>query len=406
MFLEFVLISFFKVLFGKVPRRPKVPRPTALEKEKRRFVSTSEYIISMVKKFFGIKEMTYISESTEVPKRALELRRKKLVPVTPESAPKTAIAEEASRIRKLLEARALSKIYKPSFLGSLANIFVKRISIFLIDTFPDFFKYLYNALRLANIQMLANTYVNIMVFVSMTVSIVSFVLFLFLFSALGNPFFLVLFKSLLLTILTTTISFISFYGYPFSKIKQRRRNIRTNLPFAINHMAAVASSGVPPTKMFELIAESEEYGEISVEVNKVVEYINIFGYDFVTALKTIALTTPSPTFKEFIDGMVSTIESGGDLKTYMSEKSEEAMTEYELERSKYEETISTYSDIYTGILIAAPLFFIAALSMISLLGGTVAGLPVDTLVVVGSYIVIPILNIVFLMFLQLTQPEV
>jgi flagellar protein FlaJ len=404
---EFVITSFFRILFGRTTKKPRAPRPAIpAERERKRFVSTGEYIIGLVKKFFGVRESTYVSEKTEIPKSAMELKRKKIVPTVPTGAPPTAIAEEAARIRRLIEARAMSKIYRPSFLGSLANILVKKLSLFLIDTFPEFFKYLYNALRLANIPMLSNTYVNIMTFVSLLVSTISFVFFIFLFSVLGNPLAMIIVKSLLLSILTTTVSFFGFYGYPFGKIKQRRKNIRTNLPFAINHMAAVAASGVPPTKMFELIAESEEYGEISVEINKVVDYINIFGYDFVTALKTVAGATPSPTFKEFIDGMVSTIESGGDLKIYMGEKSDEAMTEYELERSKYEETLSTYSDIYTGILIAAPLFFIAALSLISLLGGEVAGIPVDTLIATGTYIVIPVLNVVFLMFLQLTQPEV
>lgn len=404
---EFVITSFFKVLFGRVPKKPRAPKPVIpAEKERKRVVSTGDYILGLVKKFFGIREATYVSEKTEVPKRALELRRRRIEPTAPTAAPPTAIAEEAGRIRKIIEAKALSKVYKPTFFGSLANILVKRISLFLIDTFPEFFKYLYTSLRLANIQMLSNTYVNIMTFISLLVSIISFLIFIFLFSALKNPLIMIVFKSLLLSILATVISFFGFYAYPFGKIKNRRRSIRANLPFAINHMAAVAASGVPPTKMFELIAQSEEYSEISVEVNKVVDYINIFGYDFVTALKTVASTTPSPTFKEFIDGMVSTVESGGDLKTYMGEKSEEAMTEYELERSKYEETLSTYSDIYTGILIAAPLFFIASLSLISLLGGTVSGIPVDTLIVIGTYIIIPVLNIIFLMFLQLTQPEI
>lgn len=396
-----------KRLFSKSPKRPRVPKPAIeAEKERKIGVSSADYLLSLVKRIFGFKEPTYISETTEVPKRALEMRRKRLVPTVEEAPPPTAIAEEAARIRRLIEARALMRVYKPSFLGSLANITIKKISLFLIDTFPEFFKYLYTALRLANIKMLSNTYVNIMVFVSSVVSIISFLLFVLIFSALGNPFFLMLFKSLLLSILFTVISFMSFYAFPFARIKQRRRNMRANLPFAINHMAAVAASGVPPTKMFELIAESAEYGEISIEVNKIVEYINIFGYDFVTALKSVASVSPSPTFKEFLDGMVSTIESGGDLKTFMSEKSDEAMTDYEIERSKYQETISTYSDIYTGILIAAPLFFIAALSLVSMLGGTVAGIPVDTLILAGTYIIIPLLNVAFLVFLELTQPEV
>jgi archaellum biogenesis protein FlaJ (TadC family) len=104
--------------------------------------------------------------------------------------------------------------------------------------------------------------------------------------------------------------------------------------------------------------------------------------------------------------MVSTTQTGGDIKAYLAQKSEEAMLNYKLDRQKYTETIATYSDIYTGILIAAPLFFVAALSMVSLLGGKIGGMGVSTVIVLGTYVAIPIMNVFFLAFLELTQPEI
>jgi flagellar protein FlaJ len=189
-------------------------------------------------------------------------------------------------------------------------------------------------------------------------------------------------------------------------MKQRRRSINTNLPFAINHMAAVSASGVAPVKMFKLISGSKEYGEVSAEIEKIVNYVEIFGYDIITALKAVAATTPSYQFKDFFEGMISTTQTGGDIKSYFSQKAEEAMLNYKLERQKYTETISTYSDIYTGILIAAPLFFVAALSLVSLLGGKIGGMDVNIIIVLGTYVIIPFLNIAFLTFLEITQPEI
>jgi hypothetical protein len=68
--------------------------------------------------------------------------------------------------------------------------------------------------------------------------------------------------------------------------------------------------------------------------------------------------------------------------------------------------LSTYSDIYTGVLIAAPLFFVTALSLVSVIGGKIGGMDVNTIITIGTYIVIPALNIIFLVFLELNQPEV
>ncbi|MEK6854056.1 MAG: hypothetical protein AABX60_01855, partial [Nanoarchaeota archaeon] len=65
-----------------------------------------------------------------------------------------------------------------------------------------------------------------------------------------------------------------------------------------------------------------------------------------------------------------------------------------------------YSDIYTGLLIAAPLFFVASMALVNMLGGTLGGIGVDVVMAVGAYLIIPLLNIGFIVFLQVTQPEV
>ena len=134
--------------------------------------------------------------------------------------------------------------------------------------------------------------------------------------------------------------------------------------------------------------------------------MGFFGYDILTAIKAVSLTTPSENFKEFLDGFVSTIETGGDLKSYLSQKSSEALLNYRLERQKYVESLSTYSDLYTGVLIAAPLFFVTALSLVSVLGGSIGGMSVNSIITLGTYLIIPALNLVFLIFLELNQPEI
>jgi flagellar protein FlaJ len=238
----------------------------------------------------------------------------------------------------------------------------------------------------------------------------SFIIGLFLFGiffvATALPISQVFLRTLMMSFLLGVSTFAGFYAYPYSKLKQRRRSINTNLPFAINHMSAVSASGVAPVKMFRLISESKEYAEVSSEIEKIVNYVEIFGYDVLTALKAVAATTPSYQFKDFLEGMVSTTQTGGDIKAYLAQKAEEAMLNYKLDRQKYTETIATYSDIYTGILIAAPLFFVAALSMVSLLGGKIGGVGVNTVIVIGTYVVIPLMNVCFLAFLEITQPEI
>ncbi len=348
-----------------------------------------------------------IGEKTSVPaqmRRLMEMRERLAAEEKIGPAEATLLVKEAKRIKKILEAQK-KQAYKGSTIGIIANIAVKRLSLYLVDKFPEFFGYLYNALRAANIRILSNTYVNIMLLSTITVALASTIILMPVFFILNYAIYEIVFRALLFGALAGVMCAAMFYAYPFMRIKERRRSITTNMPFAINHMAAVATSGVPPSVMFELISASEEYGEVAVEIKKIVDFINIFGYDLLTAMRSVATTTPSPAMKDFMDGMVSTIETGGNLESFLRQKADEATLVYQLERQRYNQSIATYSDIYTGLLIAAPLFFVAALALVNILGGKIGGLGVDVIMALGAYVLIPVLNAAFLLFLQVNQPE-
>jgi flagellar protein FlaJ len=402
-------------LFGK-----PAPKPSVLEAAKPKPAKPSKVGLAF-SHFFGIdalrkilarsRNVEFTDVKSKIPTSTIQLEtlRRKAKPEISTQIEKitaTSLTKEAKRIKNIMEKRKALKIYQPSFFGAVANVVIKRISLFLLDQFPDFFKDLYHALRLANIKVLSNTYVNMMVLGVIASTLVGLFIFGLFFSVTALPITQIIFRTLMMSALLGLAAFAGFYAYPYSMVKNRRRSINTNLPFAINHMAAVSSSGVAPVRMFKLISESKEYGEVSVEIEKIVNYIEVFGYDVLTALKAVASTTPSYHFKDFLEGMVSTTQTGGDLKSYFAQKADEAMLNYKLERQKYTETISTYSDIYTGILIAAPLFFVAALSLVSLLGGKVGGMNVNVVIVMGTYVIIPFMNVAFLTFLTITQPEI
>src|SRR3989338_10315390 len=128
------------------------------------------------------------------------------------------------------------------------------------------------------------------------------------------PLISVVLLTIVSTIFIANAVFWAGFYYPSLRTKSRRRSIKTNMPFAIDHMSSVIASGVSPATMFKLISSSMEYGEISAEIQKVNNYIEFFGYDILTALRAVALTTPAQEFKEFLEGFVSSVETGGDIK--------------------------------------------------------------------------------------------
>jgi len=313
------------------------------------------------------------------------------------------LEERAKNMERIEAAETGLKMYKPSVLGMVANRYFRRIGDYVTSKYPESFGRLFKALRLANMKILSNTYVDIILLITTLVFLFSFLV-LFFVGLLTPDFFTLFFRPFFLSLLISIIAFIVVYAYPYIKADQRRKLIEANLPFAINHMAAVATSGLPPYMMFKIVSQSKEYSEVGIELRRLVEYVEVFGYDLTTALQVVANSTPSRDFKEFLDGGIATLTSGGDFDYFLKEKSDQAMFAYKLRKEKYTETIATYSDLYMGIMIVAPVFFIALLSLVSILGGTILGMDIQTIIVLGTYALIPMLNILFLLFLEVSQP--
>lgn len=296
-------------------------------------------------------------------------------------------------------------IYKSTSYSKISNSFCEGLSLYFIKRYPNFFKKLYTSLKVSGMKYLSKTYVSIIFFTSFLVAFLTLVMSVALHYVMGVDIIMALIRSVAISFISFVIAFAAVYFYPSSVSGSKRKKIKNDLPFVIIHMAAVAGSGAQPIAMFNLVLSSGEYKGLEGEIKKIINYVNLYGYDLSTAMKAVSLTTPSPEFKELLTGITATIESGGDLKAYLKGKAEDAVNSYKMERKKYVESLSTYSDMYTGIAIAAPLLFMVTLAIINILGGKIGPFSVKMLSNVGVYAGIPLMNILFFVFLGVIQPE-
>lgn len=205
------------------------------------------------------------------------------------------------------------------------------------------------------------------------------------------------------TILAGGFSLAFLYGYPSILSASRAAEIEVHLPFVLAHMSTIASSGAPPSAIFRLVSRFKEYGQIAVEFEKISRNIESFGMDEITAMKDVMAKTPSFQMKEILGGMITTIASGGRLSEHLAEKSRQAMFEYKMVQQRYTEMLAVYADIYAAILIAAPLLLITTLAVIAPLGGSIFGIQPMVMIYIIVYLLVPLLNIMFLLFLHITK---
>ncbi len=289
-------------------------------------------------------------------------------------------------------------IYKSNFYAKISNQVMGNLTFYITNKYPRLFQELYRDISMAHIRILSKTYISIMLFTTALSLPVIFLISLLFVKSLA--------MAVLIAILGMVAAFFVAYFYPRTLINDRKKKIKYDLVFAIVHMSAISESGAQPVSMFKLLLESHEYKYLEPEIKKILNYVNLFGYSLSTALRAVASTTPSYELKELLNGIIATTETGGDLKKYIQDKAEDALSQYKSDQAKYTSKLDTYSDLYTGILIAAPLLFLVTLTILDKISPTIGpNLTISTVAFIGTYFIIPLLNIGFIIFLNLTKSE-
>lgn len=292
----------------------------------------------------------------------------------------------------------------------LANKFFLDNAINWIS--KGYFKPLSKQLKKANIEILFQGYVAMMFMTTFLSAIIAIFLTLFLlFFDIGLlwPFlsfyegsYLSRFLKIFWIPLVVPIATFAFlYYYPNTERKTLEKRINQELPFAVIHMNAISGSGIQPSEIFRIIGLSKEYRYLRKEIRKVLNQINLYGYDLVTALNNTASSTPSEKLAELFSGVATTVTSGGNLSEFFDKRAETLLADYKLEREKHIKTAETFMDIYISIVIAAPMILMLLMIMLTAIGGLGLTIGQLTFLIIAT---ITFINIIFLIFLHLNQP--
>jgi flagellar protein FlaJ len=191
-------------------------------------------------------------------------------------------------------------------------------------------------------------------------------------------------------------TFVGRYYYPWTRVKTRKQAIDIQLPHAIVYMYALAYGGMNTFEVLKELADADSvYGEVSNEFDMIVRDVELFGNDLFTAIRDTRNLTPSDNLEQFLDDMLSVLDSGRASPWFLAGEAESYMDEARREQNEFLDTLSVLSEIFVVLFVAAPLFLIVTLMVVSLLGGE-SLLPTQVLV----YLVIPLAMVVFLVVLD------
>lgn len=362
-------------------------------------------------------EKHYIEQKKEVRKKPKDVyeekekeRKKKHKIVDVELS--TLERKTLKRLKKKSKASVRKKNDAPSAYVSFANSLFGKTAKKLSED-PIFISLNRDILK-ANLKYVIGSYISTMILsgiIAFGIGVLLMIFFLFFTLSLDFPIVFMVEKGMLSRLLEVfwiplvlpLVTVISMYVYPAVEKSYLEGKINQELPFATIHMSAIAGSMVEPSKMFSIIIATKEYPFLEKEFTKLINQINVYGYDFVSALRNVAANSASTKLTELLNGLATTITSGGELTDFFDKRAQSLLFDYRIEREKYTKSAETFMDIYISLVIAAPMILMLLLIMmrVSGLGIALSTSSITLIMILG----VSAINFLFAVFLQLKQPS-
>ena len=189
----------------------------------------------------------------------------------------------------------------------------------------------------------------------------------------------------------------------FPNVEKKNRAIRINLTLhnAVAYMYAMRRGGAQLMTIFNALSENAHiYGEVALEFRQIVRDVDFFGSDVVTAIRHLAETTPSEKLKDYLEDLLSVIESGGDMSEFLASRVRLYQEEARFEQKQFLTILSMVAESYVTLFVAGPLFLIIIMVVMGMMGGSAV---IQLSVVI--YAIIPIGSLIFILLIDLISEK-
>jgi flagellar protein FlaJ len=207
----------------------------------------------------------------------------------------------------------------------------------------------------------------------------------------------------ILPVLGAPATYFILMGAPSSKAKSRAKDIDLRVSAAMSFVSAMSSADVNIDQIFHELAKQKIYGEVAEEAAWITRDTELLGVDILTAIKDGVNRTPSKRFQDFLQGVVTTATSGGQLKPYFLLKAQQYETERKLDMLQRVETMGLLAETFVTVVVAFPLFLVIIIAIFAIIGGGGAFMIDILFVIVG--LMIPLSQVGFIFFMYSLAQE-
>ncbi|OYR52737.1 type II secretion system F family protein, partial [Halorubrum sp. Ea8] len=196
------------------------------------------------------------------------------------------------------------------------------------------------------------------------------------------------------------LGFGALVAVPYSRASSRKREINLLLADSVSFMYALSVGGLNQLEILRAMATAEDtYGEVSREFQSIVNETEYFGTDYRNAIRQQSMETPSDELSQFLADMLSIVNSGGDMESFLKDKKEKHLRTSKQEREMTLETLELFGEMYMTLSLF-PLLLIIILVIMGMMGEAD-----DRLLYATVYVLIPLTGIGFLVLVSTVKQD-
>ena len=196
------------------------------------------------------------------------------------------------------------------------------------------------------------------------------------------------------------LGFGTLVAIPYSRSSAREREINLLLADSVSFMYALSVGGLNQLEILRAMATAEDtYGEVSKEFQSIINETEYFGTDYRNALRQQSMETPSDELSQFLADMLSIINSGGDMESFLKDKKDKHMRTSKQEREMTLETLELFGEMYMTLSLF-PLLLIVILVIMGMMGESD-----DFLLYATVYLLIPLTGLGFLVLVSTVKQD-
>jgi len=224
--------------------------------------------------------------------------------------------------------------------------------------------------------------------------------------------FLIIITGIIFGTIGFAVGFGSLVTIPYTRAGSRKREINLLLSDSVSFMYALllsdsvsfmyalAVGGLNQLEIIETVARAEDtYGEVSREFQSIVYETEYFDTDYRTAIRQQALLTPSRELGQFLTDMLSIINSGGDLESFLDDKKEKHMRTAQHEQEQTLESLELFGEMYMTLSLF-PLLLIVVLVVMLMMGEVTM-----MVMYITVYMLIPMTGVGFLILVATVKKD-